>query len=153
MYQVYLYHTHEYMNAYVPFVTYVWCTCFIVLVVVVRVYSDHGVDDFMHLLVVYTYTQIDMLELIWGFDKRGTLPQNIAKKTDFRQRRRLLFPSSRLEIKICCVIRAPWDPSNHPDFFFFFPSVWRVEESDQQWGMSKYSFWHACARVYPFVSY
>ena len=119
MYQVYLYHTHEYMNAYVPFVTYVWCTCFIVLVVVVRVYSDHGVDDFMHLLVVYTYTQIDMLELIWGFDKRGTLPQNIAKKTDFRQRRRLLFPSSRLEIKICCVIRAPWDPSNHPDFFFF----------------------------------
>ena len=65
MYQVYLYHTHEYMNAYVPFVTYVWCTCFIVLVVVVRVYSDHGVDDFMHLLAVsYTHLTLPTILLV-----------------------------------------------------------------------------------------
>ena len=54
-YQVHLYHTHEYINAYVPFVTYVWRTCFCCCC---THFLDRGVDDFVHLLFTL-YTQTD----------------------------------------------------------------------------------------------
>ena len=44
------------MNAHVPFVTYPWRTrdFVAIVVVVIRFYLDHGVDDFIHSLVVYS---------------------------------------------------------------------------------------------------
>ena len=71
--------------------------------------------------------------------------------TAFRRRRRPCSPSNRLQIKICSVYRAPWAPPNHLEFFF--SSVWRVNESDQNVGCDHVPFVeYACARAYPAVS-
>ena len=78
--------------------------------------------------MIYLCFYNDIIYLVEHSTKRGTpLPQNIEKQKgghSFRRRRRPCSPANRLQIKICSVWRAPWTPSKHPEFFFFFSRMY-----------------------------